>query len=130
MMMILKVGGDVETDENGEFQEAVESDIRRFCVPKINIDARVYYRMVNLNAEDVTEPPVTKRMALEDVQLLRETPLRLEHPCHNQSVERHIKMVSEASSAVAGFDRRDGLIRQKIKSRKLMKVFNTKKEFV
>ena len=40
-------GGDVETDENGEFQEAVKSD-RAFCVPKINIDASVYYRMVNL----------------------------------------------------------------------------------
>ena len=73
----------------------------------------MYYRMVNLSAEDATEPPVTKRMTLEDVQLLRETPLKLEPPCHNQSVERHIKTFSEASSAAAGFDRLDGLIRQK-----------------
>ena len=40
-------GGDVETDENGEFQKAVKSDIRGFCAPEINIDTRVYYRMVN-----------------------------------------------------------------------------------
>ena len=52
-------GGHVETDENGEFQQVVESDIRRFCVPKINIDAKVYYRLINLNAQGVTEPPVT-----------------------------------------------------------------------
>ena len=111
-------GGDVETDENGEFQEAVESDIRQFCVPKINIDARVYYRMVNLNAEDVTEPPVTKRMTLEDVQLLRETPLRLEHPCHITRVlkgisrwfQRHLQQLQGLIDVMGSFDKKSSHI--------------------
>ena len=49
--------------------------------------------------------------------------------CHNQSVERHVKMVTEAAAQVEGFERRDGLIRQKIKSRKLLKKFGTKVQF-
>ena len=53
----------------------------------------------------------------------------LHHPCHNQSVERHVKLVTEASAQVEGFARRDGIIRQKIKSRKLLKTFNTKMQF-
>ena len=50
-------------------------------------------------------------------------PLKLKHPCHNQKMQRHVKLVTEAAGAVAGFDRRDGLIRQRIRSRKLMKIF-------
>ena len=52
----------------------------------------------------------------------------MEHLCHNQAVERHIKPVSEASAAVAGFKNRDELIRQKIRSRKQIKIFNTKQQ--
>ena len=53
----------------------------------------------------------------------------LKMPCHNQAVERHIKVVTEVSMLVSVFERRDGFIRQKLKSRKLMKRYNTKKQF-
>ena len=39
------------------------------------------------------------------------------------------QMVTEAAAQVEGFERRDGLIRQKIKSRKLLKKFDTKVQF-
>ena len=52
----------------------------------------------------------------------------LHHPCHKQSVERHVKRVAEESAQVVGFDRRDGVIRQKIKSCKLMKKNNASKK--
>ena len=124
-------GGFVEpAEEGGQPTERTNQSIRRFCVPKINVDARVYHRMINFNNPDVTEPPVTKRMSFEQIEQFRSKPLKLDHPCHNQSVERHVKLVSEASQTVAGFEKRDGLIRMKIKSRKLMRVFNTKKDFV
>ena len=55
--------------------------------------------------------------------------LGLAHPCHNHAVERQVKLVTEAFMHVAGFERQDGMIRQKIKSRKLMPCFNTKKQF-
>ena len=64
-----------------------------------------------------------------DIEQCRIRPLQLDHPCHKQCVERHVKMVTEAAAQVKGFERRDGLIRQKIKSRKLLKKFDTKVQF-
>jgi len=45
-------------------------------------------------------------------------------------VERHVKLVSEAASVVAGYEKRDGMIRQKIQSRLLMSKFDSKQQFV
>ena len=67
---------------------------------------------------------------LQQLQALQiEKLLVLHHPRHKQSVEQHIKLVAEESAQVAGFDTRHGVIRQKNKSRKLMKTFATKKQF-
>ena len=107
----------------------LDSEIRRFLIPKLNTNAKVYHKLVNLNSPDVTEPPATKQYRNDEIEIIRNVPLVLKHPCHNQAVERHVKLVTEASSAVAGFERRDGLIRQKIKSRKLMKCSNRKNQF-
>jgi len=35
-------------------------------------------------------------------------PLVLQHPCHNQAVERHVKLVTEAASVVTRYKKRDG----------------------
>ena len=95
-------------------------------IPKINTNAKTYNSLSSLNLKGMHEPPALKHLLNKEIEALR---LNLEHPCHNQAVERHIKLVSEASAAVAGFKNRDGLIRQKIRSRKLMKTFYTKKQF-
>ena len=50
-------------------------------------------------------------------------------PCHMQGTERCIRLVTEAAASVCGNLARDGLIRARIASRKLMKTFNTKSEF-
>ena len=47
--------------------------------------------------------------------------LIVKHPCHNQRVQHHVKLVTEALASVAGHDNRDGMIGQKIRSRKLAK---------
>ena len=54
---------------------------------------------------------------------------QLNHECHRQNVERHIKLVMKASGSVCGYSRKDGLIRNKIISHKLMKDFVSKKYF-
>ena len=122
-------GGSIELDDEDDQPtgERENQDVRKFCVPKINVEAKVYG---NLNDPGVTEPPVTKRMSIEQIEQFRSKPLRLCHPCHSQSVERHVKLVSEASQTVAGFEKRDGHVHMKIKSRKLMPIFDTKKDFV
>ena len=80
--------------------------------------------MSSLDLEHMHEPPALQHLTNEEVETFRDNQLKLNHP-----VERHVKLVSEASAAVSGFGSRDGLIRQKIRSRKLMTTFNTKKQF-
>jgi len=72
--------------------------------------------MVNLNLDDHQEPPILKSMPDEQVETIVTVPLKCDLPCHNQVVERCIKIVSEAASQVTGFNQADGLIRQKVKS--------------
>lgn len=116
-----------KTDE--ELDDASSSKIRRFRIPKINPNAKAYYQLSSLNVQEMQEPPALRDLKNEDIEAIRQNKLMLEHPCHNQAVERHIKLVTEASAIVAGFEKRDGLIRLKIRSQKLMKTFDTKKQF-
>ena len=51
------------------------------------------------------------------------------HSRHNQAVERHIKLLIETYESVFRFLKREEEICRKIKSRKLMKKFNTKRQF-
>ena len=106
-----------------------EVDVRKFIILKININAKTYYSLSSLSLKDMHELPALKHLLNKEIEAFQQHKLNLEHPCHNQAVERHIKPVSEASAAAAGFKNRDGLIRQKIRSRKLIKTFNTKKQF-
>ena len=84
--------------------------------------------MVSL--DEITEPPDIRHLNEENLNQLKSNALKLMHPCHNQAVERHVKLVSEAASQVTSFKRLDGYIRQKIRSRKLLKQLNTKSQFL
>ena len=103
--------------------------IRRFEVTQINCKAQSYHNIANIDAEKIAEPPLLQSLSLMEIQNLRSAPLKVSHPCRNQAVERHIKLVTEASSVTIGFVSYDGLIRQQIKSRHLKKRFDTKKQF-
>jgi len=51
------------------------------------------------------------------------------YPCHTQAVERCVKLVTESAKAVCGVKARDGFIRVRLESRKIMPVFNTKAQY-
>ena len=68
------------------------------------------------------KPPALKHSFNKETEAFQQHKHNLEDPCHNRPFERHIKLVSEALAAVAGFKDRDGHIRQKIRSRKLIKL--------
>ena len=84
--------------------------------------------MVSL--DEITEPPAIKHLNEENLNQLKSNALKLLLPCYNQAIERHVKLVSEAASQVTSFERRDGYIRQKIHSRKLLKQLNIKSQFL
>ena len=104
------------------------STVRLFELPTLDLTVNSYYKMVNLTSCH-QQPPVIEHLTDLDIEQSWIRPLQLNHQCHNQCVERHVKMVTEAAAQVEGFEQRDGLIRQKIKSRKLLKKFDTKVQF-
>lgn len=58
-------------------------------------------------------------------------PLDFPHlPCNTQTVERVIKFVPESSQRVCGPEERDGFVKAKIASHKMMPKFKTKKHFI
>lgn len=114
------------------------SSVRTFVVPKFNFDAEDYIDIINWSEVTVTEPPLLKTInndvifdCIMNPELIDEIILpRIKvFPCHTQATERCVKVVTEASAAVCGLIRRDGFIKNRIESRKIMPVFDTKKHF-
>jgi len=80
--------------------------LRRFSVPQLNWEADAYPEMINWEGP-MTEPPVTRDMPDAAIEGARDRPLDLpKFPCHSQSVERCVKLVSDVSRSVYGQERR------------------------
>lgn len=86
-----------------------------------------------MSLENATEPPLTKRLSPQevwDIAFRKATPDFAAIPCHTQAVERGVKLVTEAAKKVCGENARDGFIRSRLESRKLMPKFDTKSDFM
>ena len=120
---------DYITSSRGQVCEGV----RTFTVPLIKLDAGDYTNLVDLCVGPCLEPPLTRQYSLSELAAFVTDPepyVRMtKYPCHTQAVERSIKLVTEAAAAVSGQERREGLIRTTLKSRSIMPVFETKKDF-
>ena len=78
----------------------------------------------------LTEPPLTLDLNEAELLAIKETPFEVpNYPCHTQAVERGVKLVSEASAAAIGQEAREGFICQRIKERKVLNKFESKKDY-
>ena len=94
------------------------TSIRKFVIPKFIFKANDYTELFDWKTAKFLEPPLTMKLSDDEIRGFILTLLELlRYPCHTQAVERGIKVVSEAASAVIGEEARDGLIRQKLLSR-------------
>ena len=102
-----------------EEEMAIKStSIRKFVIPKFIFKANDYTELFDWKTAKFLEPPLTMKLSVDEIRGFILTLLELlRYPCHTQAVERGIKVVSEAASAVIGEEARDGLIRQKLLSR-------------
>jgi len=110
------------------------TSIRQFRVPTLNFAAEDYPDLVERQSIDKCEPPLTKYLSDSDVLNFVKARVFdkvnfLYFLCHTQSVERCTRLVTQASAADSSEQQRDGLIKARIKSRTMMKHFNTKMEF-
>lgn len=81
----------------------------------------------------MTELPITSLLTEEDLrdfivsgESAAEKLGCLKFPCHTQSVEQLVKLVTEISVTVCGENKCNGLVRTRTESRKAMPSFETK----
>ena len=112
-----------------------QNKLRLFQLPTLKFDALSYTDLIDWEENTrITDPPILKSIPDEKFQLFvtqkaeGELPL-LRLPCHTQAVERAVKTVTEASGILCNKSEREGFIRNKIESRKVMPTFDSKKDF-
>ena len=92
-----KINVQKSEDKNDSSDTIPTPNIRKFLLPQVNFQARSYHKITNINTPNTTELPLLRLFSYQKIEDITRTPLKLHHRCHNQAVERHIKVVSEAS---------------------------------
>uniref|UniRef100_A0A6P7GPQ1 Uncharacterized protein LOC114345263 isoform X2 n=1 Tax=Diabrotica virgifera virgifera TaxID=50390 RepID=A0A6P7GPQ1_DIAVI len=108
--------------------------MRRFKIPTLNFSAAEYNDLISIFEFKVTAPPLLKHISNEDVRDMIDSGNYnnievLNCPCHTKSVERTLKLVTEASAALCGTESRDGFMRSRFQSRNIMPFCNTKSDY-
>ena len=92
------------------------------CSELQHCESKFLVRFENITC-DHDMPELSEDVFDEDIAKLGIVPLTLDYKNHTQGVERCIKLVTDASTAVHCFEARDGFIHARVNSRKLMPLF-------
>ena len=83
--------------------------MRKFEIPPLQWDAEHWSDIITWDKVKVTEPKILQELSDDDLERALTSPhLFPSFPCHTQSVERAVKLVTEAASKVEGEDKRHG----------------------
>ena len=129
--LILYTDDELDEDENEDIDNIpFDRSICEVHDPKLRFQARSYHNMIDWKKELQSEPPFIARLSDNELIKILDSPLQVPKWKNNtQAVERGIKLVTETCTAVTGQVERDGFIRQRMHSRKLMAKFNSKKDY-
>lgn len=120
---ILKIRG-----EGDEVTQVGDSSIRVRKTPEINPHADQLANLITWNL-DVTEPPLTCNLTSATIKEFLNYPMEVPPwTSHTQSVERCVKLVTEAAGHVYTHERRESYIRAQLASRHLMSRNRSKKD--
>ena len=106
--------------------------VRRYTIPALQWDAKQWWNIIDWNAKAATihEPSILKKLESYELRKAITQPISMpQFPLHSQSVERGVKLVSEASTKVVGQDKRHQHILSLVESRKMRAACDTKKDF-
>ena len=104
--------------------------VRKHENPALQWSAGSWDKIIDWNKVKVFEPEILKKMSLAKIEGAIDTPLDFPNfPVHSQTVERAVKLVTEAASVVCGADERHKHILSVNASRKSRKMFDTKKNY-
>ena len=104
--------------------------IRPLKVPVLQWDAFSWVDMIDWKTASVHQPYIIERLSDDEVASTLWKPQAFPpFPLHTQTVERAVKLVTEASSQVCGQERRHGYILSVLEARKIRKPFDTKCDY-
>lgn len=108
--------------------------VRNFVPPKLNFNATEYTELIDWNSVKLSPPPLLRNTSNDEIKYFiqsGEVPnwVVKNFPCHTQSVKRCVKLVSEASMKVCGYESRNGYIKTTLESRSIMPEFSQKSHF-
>ena len=122
----------IEIRRNGDPDAQLgDLSVRARNTPVINFGSCSLVDLIDWSKEDMYEPPLTCKIPTSELKHLIDIPMKVpDWPCHTQSIERVVKMVTEASEKYYSHEKRDGSIRAKEHSRRLMKKNESKKDLI
>ena len=98
--------------------------------PALKWDADDWWEIIDWSQVEVFEPTLLSAIESSTLdQAVMEPLIFPNFPCHSQSVERAVKLVTEAASKVCGADRRHSHIVSVLASRRARKPFKSKKHY-
>ncbi|GBO00272.1 hypothetical protein AVEN_16903-1 [Araneus ventricosus] len=107
--------------------------LRFFNLPKLNFEAADYTDLIDWSNCVVTEPPLTMHIKDKDLKKMCKEQFPVltfeEFPCHTQSVEPCVKLLSKAAMKVCGETARDGYIRAKLQASKELPTSDNKGQY-
>lgn len=110
---------------------SINSDLRQFDIPNFNFNATNYFEILNSEGVTISEPPLLRDLSIDELQqIIKSTSTTWikyikKFPCHTQAVERTVKLVSESSMLVTDSEKRDGVIKATLESRRKMPLFKS-----
>ena len=104
--------------------------IRSLKLPALNWNPYSWTDIIDWEKTTIHEPFIIECLSDEDIAASWwQPPCFPSFPLHTQTVERAVKLVTEASSKVEGEERRHGRILSVIEARRCRKPFDTKKDY-
>ena len=104
--------------------------IRKFQIPLLEWDAEAWCDVIDWSKVKVFEPEILSRLSIDTFEGACDEPLCFPRfPCHSQSVERAVKLVTEAASKVCGGDKRHSHSVSVLAARKARTPFKSKKHY-
>ena len=104
--------------------------VRKRSVPALQWDAQSWDKIIDWDKCQFHEPFILSKLEMNVIEECYAKPFCFpKYPVHSQSVERAVKLVSEASSKVSGEERRHTSILSVVSSRRSRKAFDTKKDY-
>lgn len=112
-------------------RETPETTVRKFVCPKVDMEADDYYQLIDENEiwlESILTKNITDELLreyLDECPIIKFDP----YPSHTQSVERHIRLVSQTSKSITSPEERDARINAALMHRRLFPKNSTKRDF-